>query len=114
MIAFLFGLGFAFWAFLIACAILPKLWQSGVVALAIFCACILAITCDIKVLLWIILLSLPLSTIIIVFGKNKDDHSAILFSMPQICPVWAFLFYPTNHHPYTHKTSHTKNLPTLR
>ena len=65
------SLGLAFWAFLIAYELLPKLWQSVMVAIVIFFATMIAITCDITALLAIIIIALPLLTIILFFAKNS-------------------------------------------
>lgn len=71
MAEFFMSFGAAFWAFLIAYEMLPKLWQSIIAALVIFLLCLLAITNDINGLLYVIWIALPLLTIIIAIGKNS-------------------------------------------
>ena len=64
------SIGLAFWAFLIAYELLPKLWQSVMAAIVIFFATMIAITYDITALLAIIIIVLPILTILIAIGKN--------------------------------------------
>ena len=65
------SLGMAFWAFIIAYELLPKFWQSGIVAILTFITCMLAISYEIRVLLGIIIIALPLLTIFIAIGRSR-------------------------------------------
>lgn len=64
------GLIYGAWAFLNAYAILPRTWQSALVAIATFGVTALSVKYEIMVLLGILTVALPLTTIILAIFKK--------------------------------------------